>query len=49
MTGEKFMPELQGFLYSTCGPFTKHDEKIQKFKETGALKNLYSDELAKPE
>ena len=34
------MPEMQlkqpGFSYSTCGPFTKNRERIQKLKkETG--------------
>ena len=32
------MPKLHlkqpGFCYSACGPFTKHREKIQKFKKT---------------
>ena len=32
------MPETYlrqpGFTYSTCGPFTKNKERIQKFKET---------------
>ena len=36
-----------GFTYSTCGPFTKHCERIQKFKETGNLKHLYRNELDK--
>ena len=35
---DKFMPETYlrqpGFTYSTCGPFTKNKERIQKFKET---------------
>ena len=35
---DKFMPEMHlrqpRFTYSVCGPFTKHKEKIQKFKET---------------
>ena len=39
LTGDKFMPELDlkqpGFTNSTCGPFTKHCERIQKFSETG--------------
>ena len=30
-----------GFTYSACGPFTKHCERIQKFRETGNLKHLY--------
>ena len=49
LTGEKFMPELHlkqpGFTYSACGPFSKHRERIQKFRETGNLKNLYRNEL----
>ena len=31
------MPKLDlrqsGFTYSACGPFTKHCERIQKFKQ----------------
>ena len=38
------MPELHlkqpGFPYSACGSFTKHCERIQKFRETGILKQL---------
>ena len=35
-----------GFTYSTCGPFTKHRERIKrKFRETGNLKHLYRNEL----
>ena len=45
MTGNKFMPELHlkqpALTYSDSGPFTKHREKFQKFKETGNLKYLY--------
>ena len=51
MTGEKFMPKLHlkqpKFNYSACGLFTKHRERTQKFKETGNLKHLYRNELAK--
>ena len=43
------MPELDlkqpGFTYSACGPFTKHLERIQKFRETVNLKHLYRNEL----
>ena len=39
------MPELHlrqpGFTYNACGPFTKHRKRIQKFKETGNLKQIY--------
>ena len=42
LNGDKFMQELHlwqpGFTYSACGPFTKHREKIKKFRETGNLK-----------
>ena len=34
-------------MYSACGPFTKHREKIQKFRETGNLKDIYKNELDK--
>ena len=48
LTGDKFMPELHlkqpGFNYSACGPFTKHHERIKKFRETGNLKDLYRNE-----
>ena len=51
LTGDKFMPELHlkqpGFTYRACGPFTKHRERIQKFRETGDLKHLYRNELDK--
>ena len=30
-----------GFTFSTCGPFAKHRERIQKFKETGDLNFIY--------
>ena len=51
LTGDKFIPQLHlkqpEFTYSACGPFTKHRERIQKFRETGNLKNLYRNELDK--
>ena len=35
MISDKFMQERHlkqlGFMYSACGPFTKHRERIQKF------------------
>ena len=51
LTGDKYMTELYlkqlGFTYSSCGPFTKHCERIQKFRETSNLKQLYRNELYK--
>ena len=49
LTGDRFMSELNlrqpWFAYSTCGLFTKHCEKIKKFRETGNLKHIYTNEL----
>ena len=51
LAGDKFMPEMHlrqpQFTYSTCGPFTKHKERIQKFKETGDTNYIYKNELDK--
>ena len=51
LTGDKFMQELHlkqpGFTYSAYGPFTKHPERIQKFREIGNLKHLHRNELDK--
>ena len=37
LAGDKFMPEIHlrqpQFTYSACRPFTRHEERIQKFKE----------------
>ena len=45
------MPELHlkqpGYTYITCRLFTKHCERIQKFRETGNLKHLYRNKLDK--
>ena len=38
LAGDKFMPEIHlrqpQFIYSVCGPFTRHRERIKKFKQT---------------
>ena len=51
LTGNKFMPKFHlkqpVFTYSTCGLFTKHCERIQKFTETGNLRHLYRNEWDK--
>ena len=51
LTADKFMPELHlrqsGYTYSICGLFTKHGERIKKFKETGDLKDIFKNELGK--
>ena len=35
------------FTYSACGPFTKHKQRIQKFKETSDTNYIYKNELDK--
>ena len=49
--GDKFMPEMHlrqpQFTYSACGPFTKHKQRIQKFKETSDTNYIYKNELDK--
>ena len=51
LAGDKFM--LQTHLiqpqltYSACGLFTKHEQRIQKFKETGDTNYIYMNELDK--
>ena len=39
LAGDKFMPEMHlrqpRFVYSACGPFTRHKERIKEFKRTG--------------
>ena len=51
LAGDKFMPEVHlrqpQFTYSSCGPFTKHKQRIQKFKETGDTNYIYKNELDK--
>ena len=50
LAGDKFLSEMHlkqpEFTYSTCGPFTKNKERIQKFKETGNTNYIYKSELA---
>ena len=45
------MPEIHlrqpQFTYSACGPFTKHEQRIQKFRETGDTNYIYKNELDK--
>ena len=51
LAGDKFMPQMHlrqpQFTYSACGPFTKHTQKIQKFRETGDTNYIYKNELDK--
>ena len=51
LAGDKSVPEMHlrqpQFTYSACGPFTKHKQRIQKFKETGDTRYIYRNELDK--
>ena len=48
LAGDKFMPEMHlRQPHSACGPFTKHKQRIQKFKETGDTNYIYKNELDK--
>ena len=51
LAGDKFMPEIHlrqpQFTYSARGPFTKHEQRIQKFKEIGDTNYIYMNELDK--
>ena len=51
LAGDKFMPEMHlrqpRFVYSACGPFTRHKEIIKEFKRTGDTRYIYRNELDK--
>ena len=51
LAGDKFMPEMHlrqpQFVYSACGPFTKHKERIKEFKRTSDTRYIYRNELDK--
>ena len=51
LVGDKFMPEMHlrqpQFVYSACGPFTRHKERIKEFKRTGDTRYTYRNELDK--
>ena len=51
LADDKFMPEMHlrqpQFVYSACGPFNRHKERIKEFKRTGDKRLLYRNELHK--
>ena len=51
LAGDKFMPKIHlkqpGFTYNACEPFTKNEERVQKFKETEDTKYIYRNKLDK--
>ena len=51
LAGDKFMPEMHlrqpQFVYSACGPFTKHKGRKKEFKHTRYTRLLFRNELNK--
>ena len=51
LAGDKFIPERHlrqpRFVYSACGPFTRHKERIKEFKRTGDTRYINRNELDK--
>ena len=51
LAGDKFMPEMHlrqpQFVYSASVLFTRHKERIKKFKQTGDTRYIYRNELDK--
>ena len=51
LAGDKVMPEMHlrqpQFVYSAYSPFTRHKERIKKFKGTGGTRYIYRNELDK--
>ena len=51
LADDKFMPEMYlrqlQFVYSACGPFTRHKERIKKLKQAGDTRYIYRNELDK--
>ena len=51
LAGDTFMPEMNlrqpQFVYSACGPFTRHKERIKEFKRTGDTRYIQRNELDK--
>ena len=49
-TGDKLTEihlRQSGFTYSACVAFTKNEERIKKFKETGDSRDIYQNEFDK--
>ena len=50
LIGNKFIPELHLWdpkvkKYSACGPFTKHQQRIDQFMKDGRLSNIAKNKL----
>ena len=52
LAGDKFTPEthlkyLKVGTYNTCGPFTRHKDRINKLIQTGETNHIYKNEIDK--
>ena len=51
LAGDKFMSEMHlrqpRYVYSACGPFTRHKERIKKIEQTGHTRYISRNELDK--
>ena len=51
LAGGKLMPEMHlkkaQLVYSACGPFTRHKERIKKFEQIGDTRYIYRNEFDK--
>ena len=51
LVGDTFMPEMHlrqpQFVYSACGPFTRHKERIKEVKRTDDTRYIYRNGLDK--
>ena len=51
LAGDKFMPEMHlrqpQFVYSACGPFTRHKKRFKKFQQAGDTRYIYRNKLDK--
>ena len=51
LAGDKFSTEMHlrqpRFVYSACGPFTRHKERTKEFKRTGDTRYIYRNKLDK--
>ena len=51
LAGDRFMLDMHlgqpRFVYSACGPFTRHKERIKQFKHSGDTRYIYINELVK--
>ena len=51
LAGDKSMPEMHlrqpQFIYGACGPFTRHRQRIKKFKQIGDTRYIYRNDVDK--